>query len=90
LRRSSERHWPTKPWQQGSRAASPRCRTGLSACRIVPPSAASAKDVMVELDLKKITAPDFTVSIRPGLPALLVLDEARGAKHLLEAKGATS
>ena len=35
-----------------------------------------AKDVMVELDLKKITAPDFTVSIRPGLPSLLVLDEA--------------
>jgi hypothetical protein len=34
------------------------------------------KDVMVELDLKKITAPDFTVSIRPGTPALLVLDEA--------------
>ncbi|MGB9043770.1 MAG: siphovirus Gp157 family protein, partial [Pseudolabrys sp.] len=35
-----------------------------------------AKDVMIELDLKKITAPDFTVSIRPGMPALLVLDEA--------------
>jgi len=35
-----------------------------------------AKDVMVELDLKKITAPDFTVSIRPGMPALLVLDGA--------------
>ena len=35
-----------------------------------------AKDVMVELDLKKITAPDFTVTIRPGMPALLVLDEA--------------
>jgi Gp157 protein len=35
-----------------------------------------AKDVMVELELKKITAPDFTVSIRPGIPALLVLDEA--------------
>jgi hypothetical protein len=35
-----------------------------------------AKDVMVELDLKKIMAPDFTVSIRPGMPALLVLDEA--------------
>jgi len=35
-----------------------------------------AKDVMIELDLKKIRAPDFTVSIRPGLPALLVLDEA--------------
>ncbi len=35
-----------------------------------------AKDVMFELDLKKITAPDFSVSIRPGLPALQVLDEA--------------
>ena len=35
-----------------------------------------AKDVMVELDLKKITAPDFTVSVRPGMPHLLVLDEA--------------
>ena len=35
-----------------------------------------AKDVMVELELKKITAPDFTISIRPGMPALLVLDEA--------------
>ena len=35
-----------------------------------------AKDVMVELDLKKITAPDFSVSIRPGLPSLMVIDEA--------------
>ena len=35
-----------------------------------------AKDMMVELDIKKITAPDFTVSIRPGMPSLLVLDEA--------------
>jgi hypothetical protein len=35
-----------------------------------------AKDVMLELEIKKITAPDFTVSIRPGLPALQVLDEA--------------
>jgi Siphovirus Gp157 len=34
-----------------------------------------AKDVMVELDLKKITAPDFSASIRPGLPALQVLNE---------------
>ena len=34
-----------------------------------------AKDVMVDLDLKKLTAPDFTVSIRPGLPALVVLNE---------------
>ena len=35
-----------------------------------------AKDVMGELDLKKITAPDFTVSVRPGTPALMVIDEA--------------
>src|SRR6476469_5703641 len=35
-----------------------------------------AKDVMVDLDLKKITAPDFTVSIRAGMPSLLVIDEA--------------
>src|SRR5665648_1072347 len=34
-----------------------------------------AKDVMVERDLKKLTAPDFTASIRPGMPALVVIDE---------------
>jgi hypothetical protein len=34
-----------------------------------------AKDVMVELDLKKLNAPDFTASLRPGLPALVVLNE---------------
>jgi len=35
-----------------------------------------AKEVMIELDIKKITAPDFTVGIRPGMPALLVINEA--------------
>ena len=35
-----------------------------------------AKDVMIELDLKKLAAPDFTASIRPGTPALMVIDEA--------------
>jgi hypothetical protein len=35
-----------------------------------------AKDVMVELDLKKLTAPDFTASVRPGTAALMVIDEA--------------
>ena len=34
-----------------------------------------AKDVMVELDLKRLTAPDFSASIRPGMPALVVLNE---------------
>ncbi len=31
---------------------------------------------MAELDLKKITAPDFTASLRPGMASLVVLDEA--------------
>ena len=35
-----------------------------------------ARDVMVETEIKKITAPDFTVSVRPGSPALVVTDEA--------------
>jgi hypothetical protein len=34
-----------------------------------------AKDVMVQLDLKKLNAPDFTASIREGTPALMVLNE---------------
>lgn len=34
-----------------------------------------AKDAMIELDLKKLSAPDFTASIRPGMPALVVLNE---------------
>ena len=35
-----------------------------------------ARDVMVESDIKKITAPDFSISIRPGTPALIVVDES--------------
>jgi len=34
------------------------------------------KDTMVEVDLKKLTAPDFTAAIRAGMPSLLVFDEA--------------
>jgi hypothetical protein len=34
-----------------------------------------AKDVMVELDLKKLTAPDFTATIREGTPSLMVINE---------------
>jgi hypothetical protein len=34
-----------------------------------------AKDVLVELGLKKLNAPDFSASIRPGTPALMVSDE---------------
>ena len=35
-----------------------------------------AKDAMIECGLKKLTAPDFTATIRPGMPALMVIDEA--------------
>ena len=34
-----------------------------------------ARDVMTEADIKKITAPDFTVSIRPSSPSLAIADE---------------
>ena len=34
-----------------------------------------AKEAMLQVELKKITAPDFTISIRLGLPALEILNE---------------
>jgi hypothetical protein len=34
------------------------------------------KDTMVGVDIKKLTAPDFTAAIRAGMPSLLVFDEA--------------
>jgi hypothetical protein len=36
-----------------------------------------ARDVMVDVGLKKITAPDFTASIRAGSPSLAIVDEAK-------------
>jgi hypothetical protein len=35
-----------------------------------------AKEVMAELEIKKLEAPDFTASIRAGMPSLVVLNEA--------------
>ena len=35
-----------------------------------------ARDAMVENDIKKIADPEFTVSVRSGTPALVVIDEA--------------
>jgi hypothetical protein len=35
-----------------------------------------ARDVMVEAEVKNIVAPDFTVSVRAGSPALVVFEEA--------------
>ena len=37
---------------------------------------AVAKDTMLDCDIKKLEAPDFTASIRPGTPALMVIDES--------------
>lgn len=34
-----------------------------------------ARDAMVETQIKKITMPDFTISVRAGIPALVVVDE---------------
>jgi hypothetical protein len=34
-----------------------------------------ARDAMIEVDVRKIAAPDFTVSVRPGSPALVVVEE---------------
>ncbi len=33
------------------------------------------RDAMMEVDLRKIVAPDLTLSVRPGSPSLVVVDE---------------
>lgn len=33
------------------------------------------REVMVETDVKKVTAPDLTLTLRPGSPILVVIDE---------------
>ena len=35
-----------------------------------------AKEVMTELGIKKLEAPDFTASVRAGVPSLVVLEES--------------
>jgi hypothetical protein len=34
-----------------------------------------ARDAMIEVDLKKVASPDFTITIRPGAPAVVIVDE---------------
>ena len=66
-----------KPWQPGLKGRIAEMQDRLDRLQDCAAKRRQiAKDVMVELDIKKITAPDFTVSVRPGMPSLLVLDEA--------------
>src|SRR5262245_26920842 len=34
-----------------------------------------ARDAMVDVELTKVAAPDFTITIRPGAPAVVVIEE---------------
>jgi hypothetical protein len=45
-----------------------------------------ARDAMVEVDIRKIAAPDFTVSVRSGSPSLQVVDEAAIPEPYWEAR----
>lgn len=45
-----------------------------------------ARDVMADLGIRKITAPDFTLSLRPGTPALMVVDEKKIPDTFFEAR----
>jgi hypothetical protein len=63
-------------------ATGPKCRISDMQCRLdrlqdrTAKRRQIAKDVMVELDLKKLNAPDFTASLRPGMPALVLNEDA--------------
>lgn len=45
-----------------------------------------ARDVMSEMDIKKIAAADFSVSVRPGSPSLTVTNEAEIPAPFWEAR----
>jgi hypothetical protein len=44
------------------------------------------RQVMLEAEIKKLTDPEFTASIRPGTPSLLVVEEASIPPEFWEAK----
>jgi hypothetical protein len=33
------------------------------------------RDAMLEVDMKKVAAPDFTITLRPGSPSVVIVDE---------------
>jgi Gp157 protein len=45
-----------------------------------------ARDVMLEVDLKKVAAPDFTIIVRPGSPSVVVVDEQAVPEAYWEAR----
>lgn len=45
-----------------------------------------AREVMVESEIKKVIAPDLTLVVRPGTPALVVTDESAVPAEFWEAR----
>lgn len=45
-----------------------------------------ARETMIEAEIKKITAPDLTVTLRPGTPGLAVVDESAIPEPYWEAR----
>jgi Siphovirus Gp157 len=45
-----------------------------------------ARDAMIEVAIKKVAAPDFTISVRPGPPSLVVVDEGAVPEPYWEAR----
>ena len=45
-----------------------------------------ARDAMVDAEIRKVTAPDLTLLIRPGTPALVVIDQSAVPAEFWEAR----
>ena len=77
LPQSHVRHSSTKLWLLGLKVHIEKLQ--LRMARLSERAAERrqiARDTMMEVDLKSIKAPDFTLSLRTGSPALIVVDES--------------